>query len=148
MGKITARRNNPATIRHMGQCGLGRDKHRTHIDINRAVKLLDTEFVNRCNFDDPGIVHQNIDLSKLCRRLMDCSLNLVGIAVIGLYRQGRTARRLNLADHIARPVWRADIGKDNCGPVAGQTFCDGGSNATASAGNKGNFSCEGLHSEL
>src|SRR2546421_387237 len=54
---------------------------------HRAIEILELHVRKRSDFDDAGIVNQDVDLTETLNRLLDGGLNLRGLEQIALNRK-------------------------------------------------------------
>jgi hypothetical protein len=119
---------------------LRRDEYAADVDVDHAIHLFQSRFLERFWNGRAGIVHQNIQLAEGGDDLFDRGLDGVRIGGIRLDCDRLSALAFNLLNHRRGCIGSFRVGDGYIRPVRGQAFGDGGTNAAGAARNKCNFS--------
>ncbi len=92
---------------HVFDRRLRRDEHRSHLDSQRAIEILQFEIIQRGHRQRSRIVDENVDPAQFRRRALHSGEDRAGIGAISVYRQGSDSERLRGFCDFVGPFRRA-----------------------------------------
>jgi hypothetical protein len=72
---------------HMGPDEQVQDKWRPKMQAHGAIEILELHMLDWADFDNAGVVDQDVDLAEALKRLLDSGLDLRGLEQIALNRE-------------------------------------------------------------
>jgi len=111
---------------------------RPKMQSHRAVIICAAHVIERTDFDDAGVVDQNVDPVEMFDDLPDCSLNLIAIEEIAFDDENLSAARSKI-DFRAREFFWITCEQSNLSAIVANVSRQHETESTRSATDEGNF---------
>src|SRR5437762_10261943 len=108
------------------------------METHRAIEILELHVSEWTDFDDPGVIDQDVDLAEMLQHFLNGRLDLLGIEKIAFDRQDVSPIAGQIILGALQFFWIAGE-KGNFSSVRANLFCDLQTQPARAAGNEGDF---------